>query len=326
MRRLRLPPAIVLFLLAPAIGELLSSSMPPSEFFNPAGFLLAALLYGNGAILVRELTLRWGKGWPSILILGAAYGIVEEGLACKSFFDPNWADVGILGSYGRWAGVNWVWSVELTIYHAVFSIAIPILLVTLAFPERRAEPWVGPRTFKVLAGLMAADVVFMHVAITPFRPPWALIALAVLAVLALVWLACRLPLPVAGPPGTAAPRARRFWLAGLLTTVAFFLVSWVLPNLVAVPVTLLLLVGLPWVAWRSLRALTSGWRAWPAPQQLALAAGALSFFIALAPLIEMDRTRPDSPAGQTWVGIAAALLLVSLARRVQRREARAGVE
>lgn len=318
MRRLRLSPAVALFVLAPAIGELLSSSMPPSEFFNPVSFTLAALLYGSGAILVRELALRWGKGWPSILVLGAAYGIVEEGLACKSFFDPNWADVGILGSYGRWAGVNWVWSVELTVYHAVFSIAIPILLASLAFPERRAEPWVGPRALKILAGLMAADVVLMHFAITPYRPPWPLIVLAVLAVLGLAQLARRLPAPAAGPSDVAAPRARRFWLAGFLATVAFFLASWALPNLIPAPATLLLLLGLPWVVWRGLRALTRGWHAWSAPHQLALAAGALSFFIALAPLIEMDRTRTDNPAGQTLVGVAAALALVWLARRVGR--------
>lgn len=321
MRRPHLSPAVVLFVLAPAIGELLSSSMPPSEFFNPVGFILAALLYGSGAILVRELALRWGKGWPSILVLGAAYGIVEEGLACKSFFDPSWVDVGILGSYGRWAGVNWVWTMELTVYHAVFSIAIPILLVSLAFPERRAEPWAGPRAFKVLAGLMAADVVLMHFAITPYRPPWPLIALAVLTVLALARLARRLPAPTPGSQAGTAPRARRFWLAGLLATVAFFLISWALPNLIPAPVTLLLLLGLPWVVWRGLRALTRGWRAWSAPHQLALAAGALSFFIALAPLIEMDRTRPDNPAGQTLVGIAAALALAWLGRRVQRRDA-----
>ncbi len=57
MRKLR-SPAIVLFFLSPAIGELLSGSSPPKEFFNPVTLLLLALLYGSGAILCRELTLR----------------------------------------------------------------------------------------------------------------------------------------------------------------------------------------------------------------------------------------------------------------------------
>lgn len=324
MSHLRVSPAFILFLLAPAVGELLSSSMPPSEFFNPFSFTLAALLYGSGAILVRELALRWGKSWQSILVLGAAYGIVEEGLACKSFFDPGWMDVGILGSYGRWAGVNWIWSIELTLYHAVFSIAIPILLVTLAFPDRRAQPWVGPRGFRVLAGLLAADVAFMHLAITPYRPPWVLLVPAVLCVLALGWLARRWPAAVSAPAGAPLHRARRFWFTGFVATICFFITAWALPHLAPVPVTLLAMLGVPWLTWRHLRALTGAWRAWSGVHQLALAGGALSFFIMLAPLVEMDHTRPDNPAGQTLAGVAAAVLLIWLARRVAQQQQAVG--
>ena len=44
----------------------------------------------------------------------------------KSWFDPHWVDLGIFGSYGRLAGVNWVWAAGLTIYHAIYSIGLPI--------------------------------------------------------------------------------------------------------------------------------------------------------------------------------------------------------
>ena len=82
-------PIITLALLSPVIAELLSGSSPPLEFFNPFGFILLVGLYGCGVIIVRELSIRWKKGWGSILLLGAVYGIIEEGLAVKSFFDPN---------------------------------------------------------------------------------------------------------------------------------------------------------------------------------------------------------------------------------------------
>jgi hypothetical protein len=75
-----------------------------------------------------------------LLLLGAANGILEEGLMVKSpFFNPNWVDLGILGSFGRWMDVNWVWAETLTVYHAVFSITIPIVLVELAYHERKNE-------------------------------------------------------------------------------------------------------------------------------------------------------------------------------------------
>jgi len=152
-------PGLVLFFLAPITGEMLCGSSPPAQFFSVFGLLFLPVLYGGGAILVRELTLRWGKGWPTMLVLGAAYGIIEEGLEVKSFFNPYWQDVGALGAYGRWAGVNWVWTFELTIYHAVVSIAIPILLTGLLFPARRDKPWVGRKTLITLGVLLLAEVV-----------------------------------------------------------------------------------------------------------------------------------------------------------------------
>jgi hypothetical protein len=113
----RFVPVLLLFFLSPIVGELISGSSPPVEFFQPLSLLMLSALYGSGAVLVREFTVRWRKGWPTIFILGLAYGILEEGLMVKSFFDPSWMDLGLLGTYGRWAGVNWVWSLDLTIYH-----------------------------------------------------------------------------------------------------------------------------------------------------------------------------------------------------------------
>ena len=43
-------------------------------------FLLEALLYGGGAILIREIARGAGRGWLAILGLGLAFGVLEEGL------------------------------------------------------------------------------------------------------------------------------------------------------------------------------------------------------------------------------------------------------
>ena len=109
-------------------------------------------LYGSGAVVVRELRTRWHKGVGSMLLLGAAYGVLEEGLMVTSWFSPYWADLGPMAVYGRLLGVNWVWAEMLTIYHAVFSITIPILLVELAYPQRCGESWVGKKVFAALNG------------------------------------------------------------------------------------------------------------------------------------------------------------------------------
>ncbi len=104
MARRTLGPALVLFLLSPSIGELLSGSSPPAEFFTPFGLTMLLTLYGGGALLARELKVRWRKGMGSLLLLGAAYGVLEEGVMVASWFNPAWPDLGLLGVYCRWLG------------------------------------------------------------------------------------------------------------------------------------------------------------------------------------------------------------------------------
>ncbi|MEW5871745.1 MAG: hypothetical protein AB1894_20930 [Chloroflexota bacterium] len=314
-------PALALFFLAPAIGELLSGSAPPAEFFNPFSILILGALYGSGALLVRELRVRWNKGWATVFALGAAYGIIEEGLMVKSFFDPNWMDLGLLGTYGRWMGVNWVWTLELTLYHAVFSIAIPILLIELFFPAQRQQPWLGRRSMIFISMLLLIDVAFGYLALTTYRPPLPHYLLAMLVTYLLYRWARRLPAPTwqvnQDSETKPVPATRNFALLGFAATLAFFVCNWVLPNLgLPVPLTLaaviLLVVGLVGLLGSMSRRV-----GWSDAHRLALAGGALSFFILLAPLQELDQTRPDNTIGMALVGLAFALLLAWLWRRVR---------
>jgi hypothetical protein len=320
----RVSPALVLFFLSPMTAELLTGSAPPAEFFHPFSLLVLTVLYGSGAILIRELALRWRKGWPSILVLGAAYGIVEEGLMVKSFFDPQWVDLGPLGVYGRWAGVNWVWSLGLTLFHAVWSICLPILLVTLMFPRRAAEPWVGRRGFRVLAGLLAVDVAFGFLFLTPYRPPALPYLLSLLAVIGLTAVARRLPIAfsAARPAETERdrPRSVRYFAAGLAGAIAFFALLWGIPNTGISPaLNMALLVLLTAVVVHCLRQAGPPSR-WEARRQLALASGALGFFIGLAPLQQLDPARGVETRGMALVGSAMALFLVWLAWRTHKLE------
>jgi len=155
----RWKPVLTLLVLSPAIGELLSGSSPPQQFFNPVFFLLLVGLYGCGALLVRETVARWKLNATGLLLLGAAYGIVEEGLTCKSFFNPHWTDTGFLSVYGRAWGVNWVWTFGLTVYHMVVSITVPIFLTEALFFGRAGEPWLRRRGWILSSSALASVVV-----------------------------------------------------------------------------------------------------------------------------------------------------------------------
>ncbi len=314
-------PALTLFFLAPMFAELLSGSAPPVEFFNPFGLFMLSALYGSGAVLIRELRVRWSKGWLTIFVLGAAYGIIEEGLMVKSFFDPNWMDLGPLGSYGRWAGINWVWSLQLTIFHAVFSIAVPILLVELIFSARRDESWIGRRGMVGLSFLLLTDVLLGFFALTTYRPPFAPYALAIVVVVSLFFIARRLPARGATPRPGRMPRPSWLALMGFCAALIFFVIQWVPPG-IGMPVSFTLLATaalVALVAWTAQRMSHGG--AWTDKHLLALASGALGFFVLLAPVQEFDNlNRPDDTTGMTLVGLAALLFLVWLWRRVVRRD------
>jgi hypothetical protein len=316
--RPKIPPALVLFFLAPAIGELLSGSSPPLEFFKPFSLFLLSALYGGGALLARELALRWGKRWPTILALGLAYGIIEEGLMVKSFFDPAWMDLGLLGVYGRWAGVNWVWTVMLTLYHAVVSIAIPIMLVELIYPRERDTPWLGRGGMRVVTILLAVDVLFGFTLLTPYRPPLVPYLASGLAVFALYRLARMLPLTWSeqrsDPWGI-------FWLglAGFLGTAALFFGGWALPALdFPAPLTIVFMLAAAFGFCRLIR-WASGEGAWDDRGRWALVSGSLSVFILLALIAENDPGRVDDPSGMGMIGLIAALAVIYLGIRIRKR-------
>lgn len=320
--KIKIPPALVLFFLAPATGELLSGSTPPLYFFTPFTLLLLGALYGGGAILVREMALRMGKRWPSILLLGAAYGIVEEGLMVKSFFDPHWVDIGTLGSFGRWGGVNWVWTVELTIFHAIVSIAIPILLTELIFPAQRDQSWVSGKWKTALTLLFWADVAVGFLWLTPYRPPLLPYLGAALAVAGLYFLARLLPARWWTPRPGKIHRPFWFWLLGFAATFAFFIVNWNLtesgiPAIGVIALALsLLAVVYQVVKWMS----SAG--AWDDRHRLALAGGVIGFFtLFFAPIVELNQLGPEDPAGLIVTGLAAMALLFLLGRKIRKTSA-----
>jgi hypothetical protein len=306
----RFPPALFLFLLAPICGELLSGSAPPVEYFSPVTFITLSLLYGGGAVLVRELAFRWHKGWLSILILGAAYGIIEEGLMVKSFFDPNWMDIGILGSYGRWIGVNWVWTVELIIFHATISIGIPILITNLAFPSRRNTPWIGNKLLVVIFIFLLLDVLLGFLAMTTYHPPLIPYLAAITLTVALILLAKRIHDPAPGPAGQKT--AGRFWfgLSSFIAPILFFLNAWAVPTFGLPPIVpICLFIILVWLlgalVWR-----ISAHGNWQPGHLAALASGALLFLALMDLTMEKDQTRLDDPNGMAIVGFMAMVLLV----------------
>jgi hypothetical protein len=320
----RYAPVLVLFILSPLIAEFLFGATPVS---NLPALLPGLAVYGGGAVLIRELVRRRGPGWGRIALLGAAYAIVEEGLALQSMFNPDLFKAGIVG--GRAFGVNWIWSEWTVGYHMMWSILIPILLAEMLFPDRRSEPWLG-RVGVTFVGIIYAlgvltyAAIFRFVVAPNFQTPAVLLFGAVLVVVGLVGLALGWPSrPTALSPVDTNHSAPSPWLVGLvalLTAGAWFSLL-DLPHVVRMgPMALLpLLLGVV-VAGRVI-ALLKWWSVgpgWTDMHRLALILGALlisvlwGFFFVTA----------GHPIDQLVQGVASGVTLILLAlfaRQLQQR-------
>lgn len=190
---------------------MLSTATPPLTLLLPWNLALVVALYGSGALLCRELAHRWGLGLPGLALLGAAYGVYEEALVDRFWFDPGYARATGVGGYSQVWHTNLLLAAHLTVFHSAVSVCSSVVVVTRLFPRERDRAWVGPRGL-VLAGtalllvlpLTAEDRV--PVAPGPLVAAGGVGALLVVAAATVAHFALTYALPSTGlpwPPGLA---------------------------------------------------------------------------------------------------------------------------
>lgn len=154
----RIAPAIALYFLSPLIAEFLLGDFPLSKI----GILLfLAPFYGGGAILIREIVRRTGRGWPTILTLALAYGIFEEAFTTQTLFNPDYLGLNLHllePAFIPSLGIGGWWTIFVLTLHTVWSISVPIAIVEALVPRRAQMPWlkgVGMGIVAVLFVLIA---------------------------------------------------------------------------------------------------------------------------------------------------------------------------
>lgn len=305
-----LPPAWFLFLVAPLTVEYVSGSSP---YLNPFVWAANYFLYGAGTLLIRELRVRWDKGWLAVFILAAAYMVAEEGLMLNTLFDPT------KNATGRALGVNWVWTTGMLVVHSLVSIFMPILLAESIYDQQAREAWIKPRTFWLLLTAFAANVFGLGRLMAPTNRPGIIYYLVEAAFIGgCLWLASRVPAPSPETVLNAGRPARSpAWLfAGTLSGMALtMVVNFAAPTLAiptAVKVVMMLGVYLAFLEWLRRRAI---FRPGLAPlSKFAVAGGIISFWILLSPLTTLSKGNP----GPAFFGALMAIFLVSVQRRLKK--------
>lgn len=327
----RVAPALVLVVLSPLVAEFLLGDFSVRQLY-----LLIVLLplYGGGALLIREVTRRAGRGWPTMVLLAIAYGIFEEGVTTMSLFNPDYAGQHLL-RYGfvPALGTSFAWDAFVVAIHVVFSISTPILIAEGVAGRRRTEPWLKTPGLVVAVALFALGAVVdtgFQVATSRFvASPGQLIVVVALVVVLIVTAFAAFPRRVRRSP---EPGSWRPWLAfpvvlGLLS--AFELARHLLPATGA-PAAWLVVLMLVLPAGVGAVALAGSRRAGWAPMGcLAVASGAVGTYAWLSVTTFLQgrtdlgaRTGPVDVAGQIVLIVAVfGLIGIGVARHRPTRAA-----
>ena len=153
----RIAPALALLLIAPLIAEFLLGDFNIRQI----GFIAVFIpVYGAGALLVREITRRAHRGWPTMLLLALAYALVLEGFTNQTLFNPNYAGQHLL-AYGFVSalGTSFNFAVYVLTLHVVWSIGSSVALAEALAGARWREPWLRTPglVVTVLLTLLAAS-------------------------------------------------------------------------------------------------------------------------------------------------------------------------
>ncbi|MQA88122.1 MAG: hypothetical protein GEV03_26760 [Streptosporangiales bacterium] len=273
----RIAPALGLFLLAPLTAEYLigydDKVGRPVELL--AGLLILAPLYGGPALIIREVARRTGRGWPTMILLAAAFGLFQAGLVDESLFNASYRDIEywdemLNPTFIPALGIGADMVVGFVIGHVIWSIGMPIAIVETFVTGRGTRPWLGVvgLTFTGVLYVAASALIFYdHQQTERFlasAPQLIGTAAAVVALIVAAFAVGRRPRPAIDRP---APNP---WPVGAAALTAASLFTLAPPNWPGVAAKIALLAVVAAAVTRLSR--RSGWGA---AHRLALAGGAL---------------------------------------------------
>lgn len=150
-------------------------------------------LYGAPALLMRELARRLGWGWPSLLLLCAALGILEACIIDQAMFAEQYR------GYAGWEesrsatyiplfGISAYNAYNFILGHIIFSFAGPIAIAEAWRPKRAVASWLGPFGMTVAAvcylgsaALIMFDPSSQSASLTQLIVSWLLVVACLLA-------------------------------------------------------------------------------------------------------------------------------------------------
>jgi hypothetical protein len=271
-------------------------------FFRPSVFLVYIGFYGLGAVLIRETAAHKKLGYASVLLLGAAFGVLEEGILLKSWFDPAWMGAQITSKALRVYGISGLQPFANVVYHAVVSIAAPVVLIESVTSR---EPWLTRNEMIVGAVVFGGASVVLST-FNDYEPAgWHyLLGIGLFGLFSILGLR-----GVKVPAGTGDYSPGRLWVLSAAFVVLLFIIFYTLST-----------AGVPWVIILGgalllyyLYGRTYSRLVWSKNHYFAAASGVITGLLPVVAI--MARTDP-AKTGNVVVAVGFAIVLLVVYKRI----------
>lgn len=282
---------------------------------QPASLPFVMLFYGLADLLIREALVRRRLGWVSLIVLGIAFGFMNEGVIAGTWYTVKPDGYAFLGQ------INYAWAVALTVFHVFISVIAPIAFIETMFPSRAGLPLLSRR------GIIISSIVFplltsVFLFVESYRP-YRVVVFALALTLAIIALRLPAARPRLQSATTPPPSLWRLRWAGFFTMLGFFVLIYAIPPItlklagahvivaqVADIVIFVLFSALLLFAGRRL----TGRTGWSLRHTLALITGMLAFPSLLTLALPLFW-----PTLEFFATVPCFMLLILLDRRLKRR-------
>jgi hypothetical protein len=120
------------------------------------------------------------------LLLGLVYGIYNEGLFGKTFFQSQIANTSF-NNYGIVWDINLTWAAVIIVFHAFYAFLFPLLIVYNLFPKLASTSWLDKKVWLILSIICALYIFNKFLGNpSPATPLHYIVLVAIMAILTLV--------------------------------------------------------------------------------------------------------------------------------------------
>ena len=313
--------ALFLLLATGPLAEVLSENVPLLTFLQPLPFLLITLTYGVPVLLIRELAVARQLNIAGVLLLGLAYGILNEGVLAKTLTQPDGPPLYDFAGYGQVGALQGGWTIFMVFWHAPHSVLYPLLLSQWLFPAAAGRRWFAAGRARWLLHLLLVILAGLYALyfLNPLRNDAGVFLLYAAVTLGLVGAALRFcRARESSSPAMPAKTSLTPALAGACT-LAFYIFQFWSPAHIPFAVflgasALLLTLSATWI-------LRSGWR--PLPELLLFGLGDDLAFASFSSLLCVVSDR--NPLQAAAAGAILVALFLILMRSVRQQPLGRGV-